>query len=447
MFTLFFGGNDFASKTKIDGQSAQEFLQSHYINSLKKLAEYLMNLPNVVGFDTMNEPVEGYIGVEDLNQRFTTVEKGFIPTPFQSMQLGAGIPLELDIWERGLKGPRVVRKEILNQKEDQVWIAGYDPIWQVNGVWEIDREGKSQILQPDYFCQRYGRKVDFNRDYYVLFNNHFADAIRKIQPKAMIFIEKGFRSGGPGWSSNDAENIVYAPHWYDPVVLVLKSFNRWINYDRGKNRLLFGPRRIAKSFARQLRKPKDHARTQMGDVPTLIGEVGIAYDLDDKYAFKTGDYSSQIKAFDRTLRALEDNLHHFTLWNYTADNTNSRGDQWNDEDLSIFSRDQEVNTNDINSGGRALEAVVRPYPIAISGEPLHFCFDMKQKQFEFSFKHSKDISEPTLIFLPKYQYPRGFIVEISDGEFYFDSQRQILRYMHESDQKIHTIYILSLIHI
>ena len=34
------------------------------------------------------------------------------------------------------------------------WLAGYDPIWQVNGVWEVDREGKPQILQPEYFCKR-----------------------------------------------------------------------------------------------------------------------------------------------------------------------------------------------------------------------------------------------------------------------------------------------------
>ncbi|MEE8356824.1 MAG: cellulase family glycosylhydrolase, partial [Anaerolineales bacterium] len=407
MFTLFFGGNDFAPLTLIDGVNTREFLQRHYINALVMLANTVKDLPNVVGFDTMNEPVEGYIGVEDLNRRYTTVEKGFIPTPFESMQLGSGISLELDVWERGLRGPKVVRKEILNKKEEQVWLAGYDPIWQVNGVWEVDREGKPQILQPEYFCKREGKKVDFNRDYYVPFNNQFAANIRKIQPKAMIFIEKGFRSGGPSWNSDDADNIVYAPHWYDPIVLVMKSFNKWINFDRGKNKLLFGPRRIAKSFAKQLRRPKEHARTQMGDVPTLIGEVGIAYDLDGKRAYDSGDFSAQVKAFDRTISALEENLHHFTLWNYTADNNNTHGDMWNDEDLSIFSRDQQGSHRDIHCGGRALEAVVRPYPLATAGEPLQISFDMKQKYFNFLFRHSPVVSDPTLIFIPRYQYPQG----------------------------------------
>jgi hypothetical protein len=33
-------------------------------------------------------------------------------------------------------------------------------------------------------------------------------------------------------------------------------------------------------------------------------------------------------------------LHHL---NHTADNSNARGDQWNDEDFSVFSRDQQWN--------------------------------------------------------------------------------------------------------
>jgi hypothetical protein len=439
MFTLFFGGRDFAPQTIIDGDSTQEFLQRHYINALKELASYLKDLPNVVGFDTMNEPVEGYIGIEDLNQRYTTVEKGFIPTPFQSMQLGSGIPLELEIWERRIWGPRVVGKQVLNPDSKSIWLEGFDPVWQVNGVWEIAASGEPNLLRPDYFIQLNGHQVNFNRDYYIPFNNQFAKAVRKVQPSYMVFVEKGFRSGGPVWGPDDANNIVYSPHWYDPVVLVMKSFNRWINFDRGKNSLLFGSRRIAKSFAQQLSKPKEHALTQMGDVPTLIGEVGIAYDLDDKRAYQNSDFSAQINAFDRTLWALEENLHHFTLWNYTADNTNARGDMWNDEDLSIFSRDQQENPEDINSGGRALEAVIRPYPVASAGEPLEIRFDIKRKIFEFRFRHDPAVSEPTEIFVPRYQYPNGCLVEVSDGEFALNLAEQTLTYWHGAELREHLI--------
>ena len=265
-------------------------------------------------------------------------------------------------------GPRVIKREIVNPDGVCVWKDGFDPIWQQNGVWKVI-DNKPVLLQPNHFGYRQGQIVDFNRDYYVPFNNRFAKAIRKIQPKSMIFVEKGLDQMDQIGGKNDASDIVYSPHWYDPVVLILKTFNSWMNYDRGKNTLLFGSKRISKSFAEQLSRPLVHAREKMGDVPVLIGEVGIAYDLDKKTAFKSGDFSAQEKAFNRTLEALEANLHHFTLWNYTADNTNARGDMWNDEDLSIFSRDQQGDPEDINSGGRALRAVLRPYPVATAGKP------------------------------------------------------------------------------
>jgi hypothetical protein len=38
--------------------------------------------------------------------------------------------------------------------------------------------------------------------------------------------------------------------------------------------------------------------------------------------------------------AMNTNLLHTMLWNYTADNDNTWGDQWNQEDFSIFSTTQ-----------------------------------------------------------------------------------------------------------
>lgn len=65
MFTLFFGGNDFAPLTQVDGIAIQEYLQDHYVNAVKQLALKLKGLPNVIGFDTLNEPEAGYIGLDN----------------------------------------------------------------------------------------------------------------------------------------------------------------------------------------------------------------------------------------------------------------------------------------------------------------------------------------------------------------------------------------------
>jgi hypothetical protein len=145
---------------------------------------------------------------------------------------------------------------------------------------------------------------------------------------------------------------------------------------------------------------------------------------------------------DRTLRALDDALLSGTLWNYTADNCNARGDLWNGEDLSIFSRDQQRDPQDLHSGGRALEAVVRPYARAVAGEPLRMSFDRPRRVFEFVFRHDPSVSAPTEIFVPDYQYPRGYRVTVSDGSFEAIPAAQTLAYQHGTESATHTLRIL-----
>ena len=42
-----------------------------------------------------------------------------------------------------------------------------------------------------------------------------------------------------------------------------------------------------------------------GNHPCVYTEIGIPYDMDDKYAYKTGDYSAQVAAMDANHFALE----------------------------------------------------------------------------------------------------------------------------------------------
>jgi hypothetical protein len=91
MFSLFFGGDDFAPRTRVEGQPVQEYLQSHYLAAIQQVARRLRGLPHVVGYDSLNEPSPGYIGWPDLGQHAGLLRHGDVPTPFQSMLLGAGL--------------------------------------------------------------------------------------------------------------------------------------------------------------------------------------------------------------------------------------------------------------------------------------------------------------------------------------------------------------------
>lgn len=51
----------------------------------------------------------------------------------------------------------------------------------------------------------------------------------------------------------------------------------------------------------------------------IFTEIGIPYDMDNKHAYKTGDYSSQVRAMDANHYALEGSTANgFTLWLYCS---------------------------------------------------------------------------------------------------------------------------------
>src|SRR5438105_3243492 len=263
------------------------------------------------------------------------------------MLLGEGFPQEVEIWEQRVSGAKLTGGRVVNPKGVRVWRDGIDDVWRQHGVWDVAPDGTPRLLRPDYFSVVNGQQVDFSQDYYRPFANRFAREMRSVDPDALIFLETEFGYTPPYWRAEDVAEIVYAPHWYDGFVLYLKRYSSFLGYDTLAGKLVIGPGRIRTSYAKQLAAYKQQASQFLCDAPVLIGEFGIPFDLQHKRAYRSGNFSKQIKAMDRSLRALEDALLSGTLWNYNADNTNVHGDQWNGEDFSIFSRDQQTDPQDI----------------------------------------------------------------------------------------------------
>ena len=134
---------------------------------------------------------------------------------------------------------------------------------------------------------------------------------------------------------------------------------------------------------------------------------------------------------DATVEALESNLLHFTLWTYVPDHCNVWGDNWNLEDLSIYSDDKRVQSVsagfdavDVYAGGRALESLVRPYATRIMGQPLEMTFKRATGKFLLQFQTTKKVDEkhnddqpPTIIFVPDLHYKNGCKVTVSSGDY------------------------------
>jgi hypothetical protein len=438
LFTLFFGGNDFLPATSINGIPVQKYLQSHYINAVKEVAKRLNDLNNVIGYDSLNEPSAGFLGVQDadtLPAEFFLL--GPTPTPYQAMLLAAGYPQDVAVYTTGLQGPQQTGTVRLNPEGVVLWKNGHECIFKQNGIW-TDEGGSPQLLRPMHFARKPdGSPLDPVNDYLKPFILRFIREIREIDPRAFLFLEGVPNGKHPDWGTADPPNAVNAAHWYDNTTLLLKTFDPDYTVDMLTQQSVTGAAAVQAHFTRQVAAQK-HER-----IPTLIGEFGLPFDLNDKSAYRSGDFSIHISALDMYYHAMDANLLNCTLWNYTADNNNAHGDNWNDEDLSIFSRDQQDKhwRDNIHAGERGLPAIVRPYARKTAGEPLSMHFDLETRHFAFSFRDDPTVNAPSEIFVPAYQYPNGIVVELSDGTYAYDPTTQMLIVHHTADRSTHTVKI------
>lgn len=158
-------------------------------------------------------------------------------------------------------------------------------------------------------------------------------AIRSRHPDTLLFIPPHAlsSSGAPSFLRKPTlDNIVYAPHYYDPTVLVLSSW-----WGRSPDFVLNG---MARKAARW-------------NVPLLLGEYGGPAN------------TKNIEGYMDALNGwMNKGFHHGTQWNYTPTWRDDTKDGWNHEDLSIVD-----NTGQLRPNFRP-----RVYPTATAGTPIAF---------------------------------------------------------------------------
>jgi hypothetical protein len=393
LFTLFFAGRDFAPKCVIDGCNIQDYLQSHYIEAFGQLADRIRDAGDlldtcVIGWDSLNESSEGLVGYLNLHllptKQGSTLKKGPAPTPAQSLRLGMGQAQTVENWTFNAFGPRRAGSVTIDPKGLTIWTDpssepdGVHPrygwkrgpewqlgvdIWALHEVWDIET---GYVMRPDYF--RYPpmaefstpgeeiAEVEFVADYWAPHWQAWARRIRKAHPEAIHFVAPPVFAQPPPLPDEDlAGRCAYSAHYYDGLTLVTRHWN-WFNADalgllRGKYRSKFqalkvGEGAIRRSLQAQLKTLKDDAPI-LGAYPSMIGEVGIPFDMDERRAYgwtdggrHKGDFSSQQRALDASLNAMDGpNSLNYTIWTYCPDNVHSWGDLWNMEDLSLWSVD------------------------------------------------------------------------------------------------------------
>ncbi|KAE8350728.1 glycoside hydrolase superfamily [Aspergillus coremiiformis] len=520
IFTLFWAGQDFAPKAIINGVNIQEYLQGHFIAACRYFAQKIHEAGDlegavVIGWESMNEPHRGLIGVQDISvvPPDQQLQLGTSPTAFQAMLTGSGRACEQTTWAFGGFGPHQTGRELVDPEGESAWLpASYDDhkygwkrdpgwrlgecLWAQHGVWDPSTD---QLLRKDYFAKnpQSGEPLNydvFTNTYFMAHYKAYKDAIRTVWPESIMLCQPPVMEVPPDLkgSFDDDPNMVHAAHYYDGLTLLTKHWNRLYNVDvigvlRGKYlapafAVKIGETAIRNCLRDQLKYLRDESLQLMGNHPMIFTEIGIPYDMDDKHAYKTGDYSSQTSAMDANHFALEGSTANgFTLWLYTTQNNHEWGDNWNGEDLSIFSlddpelpsgkllaiesaslsrsdphspaysesqsnaEDQHVGpsnlkdalrpasiTSEVSSqsskdhvGFRAAEAYIRPSPIFTNGTLTRHGFDLRNCMFTMSLvakeKDVGDGDQPTEIYLPDFHFPDSHtVVSVSSGEWTID---------------------------
>jgi Glycoside hydrolase family 5 C-terminal domain/Cellulase (glycosyl hydrolase family 5) len=450
MWTLFFAGRDFAPGLTIDGVNVQDYMLDHYLGAMREIAGRIRDLPNVMGFDSLNEPTPGWIG-QPLSYRHlgpsdanpNRAMPGLAWSPIDGLLVSHGVERSVPVLDFDPATRTLVHKRdrTINPGRISIWADDRSDPFEQAGAWKLNKDGTFDVLRDNFFQRVGDRKVNFIEEYMGPFFERVAENIRAINPDWILFAELDPLSGffGPGFPADTPPNTVNAGHWYDVRTLATKTFNPNFSLGTMTGEIAEAADELQARYERQLGKFARMSETVNGGAPTLIGECGIPFDLNgaEAYrAFKAGDRSDtpwtpHIVALDLMYNALDTLLINSTQWNYTASNRNDLaiGDGWNQEDLSIFSRDQQTNPADINSGGRALAGFVRPYAMATQGTPRKMKFDRVTGLFDYSFDADPAAVGATEIFVPRLQYPRGCEIEVIGGvaELDLDNQRAVIK--------------------
>lgn len=522
--TLFWAGDALAPKLRClraspAGQgpphevSIKEFLQGACVEAFGRLADEVGHLEACLGFEPMNEPHRGLINLHDFHawDYNTDLHIGHCPSLAQSLALGSGYAQRVPFYVKSWPFPtRKSHTSLVDPKGRSAWLPPRaedvvdrphgmgECVWRAHDVWRWDEaKGCPVILEKNYFEHdhrpgRESRTIEWYRDCWAPFLARFSERTSRRFPRHLSFIEPIPNEYMPPWETEQSgplqpqkyatqtvidaprpQNLVFAPHFYDLNVLFSKSHGL-LNVDvQGLSRgmfilkaLYFGEEGLHRNYRKQVGNLVKHGQLSLGRLPTLIGEVGISFDINDRRALATGDYDKQRELMHALIAAMEFHRVGFTLWNYNPANRSEYGDGWNKEDFSIVNGDEaHVSPPDYRNrareadplyrGGRTLDVIIRPYAAKIAGRPLQSTWDPRTLRFVFIWRSDDDDegeekkkkttttggapkdprARTTEIFLPEYHYGDDdeLDIKLNHGRWRRDRAKQTLYITADAD--------------
>lgn len=411
-FACFFAGDRAFPGLESGGRNVKDTLQDAYAEAFARVAARVADLPNVMGYDLMNEPSSNFLVLA----AYGALAKG------------------------GLEGVRNFLVKLLGPTTG-------DQVYQVLGgvrllppdtqpatlkAWGLDR------VDPDFvLSMTNGFEDDFLRPFY----ERVGRRLLQEDPEAVFFVENSMglnlflgQAGGVGgnWerpmTRPDLPRVVYAPHHYTDIYPFVGINQPPRSFSATQVRY--------RDYQSAMEKARSLNTYSMGNPPTIFGEFGTFFTFNGIYQARQEDYEPSAHVLDNYFEAMERMGAGGMLWCYSPENTFAKGDGWNHEDFSIV--DQE-------GSWRGELAWARPHARALAGKPLasHFWseyhyFDPDKgvvapvREFEVRYA-SKETVAPSEIQVPEIQYPDGFYVWLSDGHCAFDPATRTLYHWPSAD--------------
>jgi hypothetical protein len=407
---------------QVEGLSVEDYLQGAYADAWAQVAARVADLPNVIGYDIINEPGGNFLVL--------TAVAGMLQAGVVDGARGALVGLlgeeTGDQLYRALVDLRVLPPDTEPETLSRWGLAGLDTL----ALLDLNLGFDDKHLRP--FYERVGQ------------------AIQAVDPDAVLFIESsmsadtlfGSGAGGIGGQFEQPmqrpagiDQLAFAPHWY-PDIYPLIGFNmppRSFEAEQVRYR----------DYRPGLEEAASLATYSLGNPPVVFGEFGTYFNFNGIERSRADDYRVSAHVLDNYYEAFESMFLSRIQWCYSPENDYALGDLWNHEDFSILGpydpRAAEV-------PWRAPAAWRRPHARLLAGKPiathylspLHYYDPDKGEvdrvgEFEVVYA-GKETGAPSEIVVPDGVYPDGFYVWVSDGHCHFDPERRVLYHQPSLDE-------------
>ncbi len=439
-FAAMLAGREVYPHYTIEGKNVQDYLQDSYANAWRQIAKRVKDLPNVLGYDLMNEPAGLFIRlpIQALLYREAKSAGGKI-----------GHDRAMEIVNEFLDG--LVEGGLGAGQADLMREAFMSDVGLPTSLDEIEAQG----FAPDRALDPWRPELDaalainsnFNKTHLQPFYAKVGGAILEEDPDAIMFIEQALgamdRGIGGQWAEpmtrpEGFDQMVYAPHYYTDIYPHLGV--------NAPPREFTPEEKWLRDYRDAIADAIEPATFSLGNPPVLMGEFGTYFNFGGIEESMANDYLISTLVLNPYYEAYDEMLVHRTVWCYSPENTAENGDGWNREDFSVLGPDGQP---------RSWQAYSRAVPRATAGRltsmyfhsPVHYFEPRPGEQTPYLEFHMEmagvETSAPTEIFVPPLQYTDGFYVKVSDGRCEYDPERFVL-YWHVADDAPGAVHAITI---